>query len=101
MARFAGAAVSRPKTNAPAVAAARGVEGQSKVNSGDSERVLRSRQASRATQGKELTIDHLAQLHGQRVDADELAALVAMLFDAVSLAEFCRVIDRALGVRRG
>ncbi len=87
--------------NAPAVAAARGVEGQSKVNRCDSERLRRSRQASRATEGKAMTIDHLAQLHAQCVDADELAALVAMLFDAVSLAEFCRVIDRALGVRRG
>lgn len=93
--------MSRPNNNAPAVAAARGVEGQSKANRGDSERLRRSRQASRATEGKAPTIDHLAQLHAQRVDADELAAMVATLFDAVLLAELCRAIDRALGVRRG
>ena len=93
--------MSRPNNNAPAVAAARGVEGQSKANRGDSERLRRSRQASRATEDGALTTDHLAQLHAQRVDADDLAAMVAMLFHAVSLAELCRVIDRALEVRRG
>lgn len=58
-------------------------------------------QAAHGVAGEKLAFDYLAQLHAQRVEVDELAAVVAMLRDAVSLAGFCRVIERALGVRHG
>lgn len=49
--------------------------------------------------GERIALDYLARLHRQRVEADELAAVVAMLRDAVSLVGFCRVIEKALGGR--
>lgn len=61
----------------------------------------RAVQAEHGVAGEKLAFDYLARLHAQRLEVDELAAVVAMLRDAVSLAGFCRVIERALGVRHG
>jgi hypothetical protein len=58
-----------------------------------------SAQALRTISGEQAARDYLERLHAQRVEVDELAASVAMLRDAVSLAGFCRVIEKALGVR--
>jgi hypothetical protein len=58
-----------------------------------------SAEALRTISGEQAAHDYLAKLHSERVEVDELAASVAMLRDAVSLAGFCRVIEKALGVR--
>lgn len=72
-----------------------------KSNSGDSLGRMRVLQGRHQVAGEQLAFDYLARLHTQRVEVDELAAVVTMLRDAVSLAGFCRVIQKALGVRHG
>ena len=87
------------KENAPVtVGAARGGE-FSKSDSRDFAAAPLSAQALETINGEQAAHDYLERLHAQRVEVDELAASVAMLRDAVSLAGFCRVIEKALGVR--
>lgn len=59
----------------------------------------RSEQALRTISGEQHARRYLARLEAQHAAPDELAACVAVLSDAVSLAGFCRVIEKALGVR--
>jgi len=94
--------VSRAKYNAPALAGGGGVEKeQCFASSADFLNHSHSRQALRTIEGEQQARVYLARLQAQRVDVDELAATIAMLRDAVSLAGFCRVIEKALGVRHG
>lgn len=80
---------------------AQGVEGVSFASSPNCHQASHSRQALRTIEGEQQARVYLARLQAQRVDVDELAATIAMLRDAVSLAGFCRVIEKALGVRHG
>lgn len=89
------------KDNAPKLAGGGGVEVQIKRDGADSASWTHSRQALRTIEGEQQARAYLERLQAQRVDADELAATIAMLRDAVSLTGFCRVIEKALGVRHG
>ena len=93
--------MNRAKDNAPGLAGGGGVEGIGNEGRGDSAQPAHSRQALRTIDGELQARAYLERLQAQRVDVDELAATVAMLRDAVSLAGFCRVIEKALGVRHG
>lgn len=53
---------------------------------------------ARATEGANQAERYLARLQGQQADPDELALILAMLYGA-ALRGFCRVIEKALGVR--
>jgi hypothetical protein len=55
-------------------------------------------QALRVIEGEGKARDYLARLHAQQADPDELALIVSMLYGA-TLRGFCRVIEKALGVR--
>jgi len=57
-------------------------------------------QALLVIEGEELASLYLARLRAQQVDPNELALMVSMLYGA-TLRGFCRVIEKALGVRRG
>jgi hypothetical protein len=57
-----------------------------------------SAEAPRTISGEQQARRYLARLQAQHVDQDGLVACVATLRDAVSLAGFCRVIEKALGV---
>lgn len=89
------------KDNAPKLSGGGGVEVQIKRDGADSASWSHGRQALRIIEGEQKARAYLERLQAQRVDVDELAATVAMLRDAVSLAGFCRVIEKALGVRHG
>lgn len=82
-----------------AVGAAQGVGISDASNTAQFADTAHSLQALRAINGEQQARRYLARLQAQHVDQDELAACVAMLSDAVSLAGFCRVIEKALGVR--
>ena len=53
---------------------------------------------ARAVDGEHRATEYLARLHRQQADPDELALIVAMLYGA-TLRGFCRVIEKALGLR--
>lgn len=53
---------------------------------------------ARAVDGEQRATEYLARLHLQQADPDELALIVAMLY-GTTLRGFCRVIEKALGLR--
>jgi hypothetical protein len=55
-------------------------------------------QALRVIEGERKAAAYLARLHAQQADPHELALIVCMLYGA-TLRGFCRVIEKALGVR--
>lgn len=57
-------------------------------------------QALLVIEGEELASLYLARLRAQQVDPNELALMVSMLYGA-KLRGFCRVIEKAMGVRHG
>jgi hypothetical protein len=57
-----------------------------------------SEQALLVIEGEELASLYLARLRTQQVDPNELALMVSMLYGA-TLRGFCRVIEKAMGVR--
>lgn len=57
-------------------------------------------QALLVIEGEELASLYLARLRAQQVDPNELALMVSMLYGA-TLRGFCRVIEKAMGVRHG
>jgi hypothetical protein len=63
----------------------------------DSQSAPLAGQALRVIEGEAKAAQHLARLHSQQADPDELALIVAMLYGA-ALRGFCRVIEKALGV---
>ncbi len=89
-----------PKTNALAGGAAQGIESSSKTKHLNSAALPYSRQVLCVIPGEQQAQAYLTRLQLQRVEVDELAACVAMLSDGVSLVGFCRVLERALGVRK-
>ena len=56
-------------------------------------------QATRVIEGEHKASEYLARLQAQQADPDELALIVSMLYGA-TLRGFCRVIEKAMGVRR-
>lgn len=58
----------------------------------------RAAQALQVIDGENKAARYLARLHAQQAGADELAVTVSMLYGA-TLRGFCRVIEKALGVR--
>lgn len=59
---------------------------------------LPSHQALQVIEGEHKAREYLAKLRAQQAHPDELAVILAMLYGA-SLRGFCRVIEKALGVR--
>ena len=55
-------------------------------------------QALRVIEGESKAAEYLARLHAQQAGPDELAATVSRLYGG-ALRGFCRVIEKALGVR--
>ena len=55
-------------------------------------------QALRVVEGECKATEYLARLHAEQAAPDELALIVSML-DGATLRGFCRVIEKALGVR--
>ena len=57
-------------------------------------------QALEVLEGENQAAQYLARLQAEQADPDELALVVATLYGA-NLRGFCRVIAKALGMRRG
>ena len=81
----------------PAVAAVAPQESQ-RDKSPDSHGAPHAVQALRVIEGETKAGQYLARLQAQQADPDELALIVSMLYGA-TLRGFCRVIEKALGVR--
>ena len=64
----------------------------------DSQAAPLAGQALRVIAGGSKAAQYLARLQDQQADPDELALIVSMLYGA-TLRGFCRVIEKALGVR--
>ena len=92
--------MNRAKDNAPGLAGGGGVEGVGNEGRGDSAQPAHSRQALRIIEGEQKARAYLARLCQQQAAPDDLALIVAMLCGD-SLRGFCRVIEKALGVRHG
>ena len=65
----------------------------------DSHAVPRAGQALQAIEGESKAAQYLTRLQAERADPDELALIVSMLYGATLRGGFCRVIEKALGVR--
>jgi hypothetical protein len=85
------------KDEAPGVTAG-GSRGQGENESPDSQAAPQAGQALRVIEGERKATVYLARLQSQQADPDELALIVSMLYGA-TLRGFCRVIEKALGVR--
>ena len=88
------------KDNAPKLSGGGGVEVQIKRDGADSASWSHGRQALRIIEGEQKARAYLARLCQQQAAPDDLALIVAMLCGD-SLRGFCRVIEKALGVRHG
>lgn len=82
--------------NALAVAAAQGVSQAEKGIGLDSAIYSHSRQALRTISAESAANVFLARVRSGIADPDELAALVATQPDAVTLAAFCRRVQKVL-----
>lgn len=67
-------------------------------DSPDSRSAPRAGQALRVIEGERKAAEYLACLHAEQFDPDELALIVSTLYGG-TLRGFCRVIEKALGVR--
>lgn len=90
-------------TNAPAndegpTVAAGALQESKQDENPDFHGAARAGQALRVIEGEAEATHYLARLQAQQADPDELALTVSMLCGA-TLRGFCRVIDKALGVR--
>ena len=83
---------------APAGDAAQGFKESKRNESPDSRAAPLAGQALRVIEGERKAAQYLARLQAQQADPDELALIVSMLYGA-TLRGFCRVIEKALGVR--
>jgi len=81
----------------PTVAAVAPQESKQNENP-DSHSTTPSGQALRVIEGESKAAECLARLHAQQASPDELAVTVSMLYGA-TLRGFCRVLEKALGVR--
>ena len=82
----------------PTVAAVAPLESKHDNNT-DFHGARHSGQALRVIEGNKKAAQYLARLQAQQANPDDLALIVAMLYGA-TLREFCRVIEKALGVQR-
>ena len=64
----------------------------------DSHGAPRAAQALRMIEGERRASQYLARLHSRHAEPDELALIVAILYGATPRG-FCRVIEKAVGVR--
>lgn len=74
------------------------IAGKAERNDNDSRTAPYAPQALRAFEGERKAREYLERLHAQQADPDELALIVAALYGA-TLRGFCRVLEKALGVR--
>ena len=90
--------MTRPtKDEGPGVAAPAPLE-STQIESTDSQGAPLAGQALRVIEGENKAAAYLARLKAQQADPDELALIVCALYGA-TLQGFCRVIEKALGVR--
>lgn len=95
-----GAGPGTPTSEEGPTAAAAALPESQRVESPDSCGAPLAGQALRVIEGEGKAAAYLARLHAQQADPDELALIVSMIGDA-TLRGFCRVIEKALGVRHG
>ena len=97
-----GAAAPGPVTpksdEAPTVASGQGFQEGTRNKIPDSHGAPLAGQALRVIEGERKAAQYLARLQAQQSTPDELALIVSML-DGATLRGFCRVIEKALGVR--
>lgn len=91
--------MSRAKTEALAGGAAQGFRWQATEQTLDCPYPDFVRQALRTIAAENAAQHYLARLRRGVADPDELAACIAVQYDRVALAGFCRVIAKALEVR--
>ena len=82
------------------VASAGRVEEDERSKSPDFRCVPNPRQALRVIEGEAKARHYLARLQAQQADPDELALIVSILYGP-TLRGFCRVLAKAMEVRRG
>ena len=92
------ARASRPTRNEGPTAATVAPQENDQNKNPHSHAAQHAGQALRVIEGEAKAAQYLARLHAEQAESDELALIVSMLYGA-TLRGFCRVIEKALGVR--
>ena len=94
----AGLSPPRHKDECPELGGGGALKERRQGDNPDSRGIPHAGHALRVIEGETKAARYLDRLHAEQADPDELALIVSMLYGA-ALRGFCRVIEKALGVR--